>query len=145
MAQDMITIQNAEATISIDGTDYTFVQNISLQTNNPQVNKLLASPQNNSDGLVMRTQLTSAVTLNAVHREIPRDIQQLLRANFNSASRIGYSVLDPTNGKMVSANKAIITSDPENRTIDENDTVFNLALNMEVTPNNFDITWMDVS
>lgn len=93
----------------------------------------------------MRSQLTSSIAIAAIHREVPKDIQQLLRDSFTNLARIGYSLLDPTNGKIISANNAIITTDPENRIIDESDTAYDVLLNIEVTPNNFKVDYLDVA
>lgn len=140
-----ITIPNAECVIDIDGQEYTFQQVTRIETNDPRTVTLLASPQNNSDGLVLRQGLTQAAILNTIVREVPFQLKELLIKCFEKSKRVTFSVLDTDNGGFISAKKALISSHPANQTIDENESVFDVQLNLVVTPNNLKNTHKDVS
>jgi hypothetical protein len=142
---DMITLPNAEVSIEINEQNYVFRQAISLELNDPIIVDLLASPQNNSDGIVHVSNLTQSASVNSVVREVPAQIQTLIYKTFKAKGRLKFQVIDLSNGKKLTAKKAVINSNPINGTIDENASVQDVRLPLRVTPNNLEFEFKDVS
>ncbi|UKA23386.1 hypothetical protein IHC92_20760 [Photobacterium damselae subsp. damselae] len=141
---DVITLPNAEVSIEINETNYTFKQSISIETNDPRVVRLLASPQNNSDGLVQIDNLEQSATFAFVVREVPRDLHNVIKKAWEKRMRIKASVIDLSNGRTLSARQAIISTNPINRTINGSANDQDIRLNLQVTPNNLKDTFRDL-
>lgn len=141
---DVITLPNAEVSIEINDTNYTFKQAISVETNDPRVVRLLASPQNNSDGLVQTDNLEQAATFAFVVREVPRDLHMVIKKAWEKKMRIKANVIDLSNGRTLSARKAIISTNPINRSINGSANDQDVRLNLQVTPNNLRDTFRDL-
>ncbi|PSV50035.1 hypothetical protein [Photobacterium indicum] len=142
---DMITLPNAEVSIEINEQNYVFRQAISIEVNDPTIVDLLSSPQNNSDGIIHVSNLTQSASVNSVVREVPAKIQMLIQNTFNNLGRLKFQVIDLSNGKKLTAKKAVINSNPINGTIDENATVQDVRLPLRVTPKNLMVEFKDVS
>lgn len=141
---DVITLPHAEVSIEVNDVSYTFLQRISIETNDPRVVRLLASPQNNSDGLVQVDNLEQAATVAVVVREVSRDIQNVIKKAWEKRTRVKLSIIDVSNGRSITARKAVISSNPINRTINGSANDQDIRLNLQVTPNNLNDDFRDL-
>lgn len=141
---DVITLPHAEVSIEVNDVSYTFLQRISIETNDPRVVRLLASPQNNSDGLVQVDNLEQAATVAVVVREVSRDIQNVIKKAWEKRTRVKLSIIDVSNGRSITARKAVISNNPINRTINGSANDQDIRLNLQVTPNNLNDDFRDL-
>ena len=141
---DVITLPHAEVSIEVNDVSYTFLQRISIETNDPRAVRLLASPQNNSDGLVQIDNLEQAATVAVVVREVGRDVQNVIKTAWEKRTRVKLSVIDVSNGRSITARKAVISSNPINRTINGSANDQDIRLNLQVTPNNLNDVFRDL-
>jgi hypothetical protein len=136
-----ITLPHVETSISIDGGElYIFNTVLSIEVENGLTKKLLNSPQDNSDGLVMTDGLTGSMSVKFIVREVPNDIMRSFESAWKDDKRVSIDVVDLQTGKNLSINKGLIVADPDNVKIEESDSVYDVALDINVTRRNFSTT-----
>lgn len=132
-----ITLGSAQVSITIDGVTYERQSTIKISCNDPRTLRLICSPQGYGDGQVLEENLTQPVRLETTFREVDFDMKEKIREAWEKKKRVGFAVLDSESGGFLSAKRAIITSNPRNRTIDENESVFDVGVNLEMTRRNY--------
>lgn len=132
----MIRIAKAVTSLEINGTDYEFLNVTNITYNNPVTTNILSSPQGKTDGLDYKTNLTQASTANVTLREVPAEIQQLIKKSFDNNERVKLTCIDAQNGKTLECKKAVIATDPDNTTVGETETDFDITLSLQFAWNN---------
>lgn len=136
MAAKNIRINHLVGSVKIGGVTYEFENIVNVTYTNPVTNNVLSSPQGRTDGIGYRTNLTQQSTITATLREVDEDLQELLKSTFDNGDRISFDGIDSQNGKQLFSRKAVISTDPDNGTIGETETDFDVTLTLAFAWNN---------
>lgn len=136
MANKEIRINHAVGNITIGGVVYEFDNMVNITYTNPVTNNIISSPQGRTPGINYKTNLTQQSTVTVTLREVDEDLQQLLKATFDNESRISFDAIDSQNGKQLYTKQAVISTDPDNGTIGETETDFDVTLTLAFAWNN---------
>lgn len=136
MANKEIRINHAVGNITIGGVAYEFDNMVNISYTNPVTNNIVSSPQGRTDGIGYRTNLTQQSTITVTLREVDEDLQQQLKQSFENEDRVSFDAIDSQNGKQLYAKASLISTDPDNGTIGETETDFDVTLTMAFAWNN---------
>lgn len=136
MAAKDIRINHAAGAVNIGGVSYDFDNMVSISYTNPVTNNVISSPQGRTIGLNYKTNLTQASTITVTLREVDEDLQKTLKGTFENEGRISFDAIDTQNGKQLWCKHAVIATDPDNGTIGETETDFDVTLTLSFAWNN---------
>lgn len=136
MANKDIRINHAVGNITIGGVAYEFDNMVNITYTNPVTNNIVSSPQGRTSGINYKTNLTQQSTVTVTLREVDEELQKLLKATFDNESRISFDAIDSQNGKQLYTKQSVISTDPDNGTIGETETDFDVTLTLAFAWNN---------
>lgn len=136
MANKEIRINHAVGNITIGGVAYEFDNMVNISYTNPVTNNIVSSPQGRTDRIGYRTNLTQQSTITVTLREVDEDLQQQLKQSFENEDRVSFDAIDSQNGKQLYAKASLISTDPDNGTIGETETDFDVTLTLAFAWNN---------
>ena len=136
MAAKNIRINHASGSININGVAYEFDNMVNINYSNPVTVQLLSSPQGKTQGIGFKTNLTGSSTITVTLREVDEDLQKTMKKAFDDEIRVNYDAIDTQNGKQLYCDKALISTDPDNGSIGETETDFDVTLTLVFAWNN---------
>lgn len=136
MAVKNIKINHVAGSVSIGDVDYDFDNIVNITYTNPVTNNIVSSPQGKTDGIDYKTNLTQQSTITMTLREVDEDLQKQLKQSFDNSERISLNAIDSQNGKQLYGKSAVISTDPDNGTIGETETDFDVTLTLAFAWNN---------
>ena len=132
-----ITIENAELSITIDGTSYSFDNVTSITIADPRENTMVASPQGKGNGLTYRTGTSSAIAADFIVRDVPADLFEAVADLYNDQGEFDCLLFDNLSGDEYTFDSCIMRTNPSNRSIAEGEGSFDVPVAINCTPNNF--------
>lgn len=132
----VIKISTGRASITVDKKTYTFPHCQSWTITNPIENALIASPQNETDGIPNKINLNASASAAGVLREIPKELLTLMHNCWKNQTRVRFAITDSESGRQVVQDKSLIRQDPMNMSIAEGDDNFNVNVDFICTPKN---------
>lgn len=136
MAVKNIKINHAVGNITIGSVAYEFDDMVNISYTNPVTNNMISSSRGNTDGIDYKTNLSQQSTITVTLRAVDEELQQLLKKTFDESGRVSYDAIDSQNGKQLYAKSAVINTDPDNGTIGETETDFDVTLTLAFAWNN---------
>lgn len=136
MAAKDIRINHASGAININGVSYDFDNMVNISYSNPVTTSVLSSPQGRTNGIRFKSNLTQQSTITVTLREVDEDLQKTLKAAFDKETDVNFDAIDNQNGKQLYGKHAAIATDPDNGTIGETETDFDVTLTLAFAWNN---------
>lgn len=136
MGDSVIKIATGRASVDIDGTNYRFPHCVSWTVTDPKENGLIASPQDETDGIPTENNLAAPCSAAGVLREIPVKVLQLLETCFKEKKRVRFTLYDSESGRQVVQDKSLIRQNPMNMAVAEGDDNFNVNIDFICTRKN---------
>lgn len=136
MAYKPINLEHLVSSISYNGIDYEFPNVTNVTYNNPVTNNMLSSPQGNTNGISYKTGLTQGSSCTLTLRELDEDDCTLLKSIFDKGDRVDFTGFDSQTGKTLECKSAVISTDPDNGTIGDTETDFDVTLSLSFAWNN---------
>lgn len=128
MADSVVKIATARASIDVDGTNYRFPHSVSWTVTDPKENGLICSPQDETDGIATESNLSSPCVADGVLREVPINVLLLLEKCFKEKKRIRFTLFDSESSRQVVQEKSLIRQNPMNMAVAEGDENFNVNI-----------------
>lgn len=136
MAAKNIRINHAVGSITIGGVAYEFDNMVNITYSNPVTTNVISSPQGRTNGIPYKTNLTQQSTTTVTVREVDEELRKTLKMAFENESDVSFDAIDSQNGAQLFNKHAVISTDPDNGTIGETETDFDITLTLAFAWNN---------
>lgn len=136
MAAKEIRINHAAGAVNIGGVSYDFDNMVNIAYTNPVTTTIISSPQGRTNGIRYKSNLTQQSTITVTLREVDEDLQKTLKQAFDNELDVSFDAIDTQNGKQLWCKHAAIATDPDNGTIGETETDFDVTLMLGFAWNN---------
>lgn len=124
----VIKIFSASGSVDIGGVNYKFKNMVSWTVTDPRQNGLIGSPQDETDGIPTRNNLTQSATAIGVIREVPKDLLLTMEKAFKNQERVRFTLFDKETGRQVVQEKSLIQDNPMNFASAEGEENFNVNI-----------------
>lgn len=144
MSGEIIKIDTATSSITLNDVVYEMNHLVSWTINNPVENDLIVAPNDSSDGIAKKSNTAQPVVATGTVRELTPEFLQLLKSVFNNQTRFRFVLFDVESGRQEKMDKAILGTDPTNLAVSDSEDTFNTSLVIRCANKNRDTQFLEV-